>query len=466
MAVAPLELARKELEPDPLIVGKHSDEALTKDLLRTVWTPPGREWWLLFTIAASGVGLLVLCLTIVFLRGIGVWGTRIPAAWAFPIVNFVWWIGIGHAGTLISAILLLFQQKWRTSINRFSETMTLFAVMCAGLFPLVHMGRPWFFYWMLPYPSTLRLWPQFRSALVWDVFAVSTYLTVSILFWYQGLVPDFAALRDASKRRWQQMAYGILALGWRGTARHWKHYQSVYLILAGLATPLVLSVHSVVSFDFAIALVPGWHSTIFPPYFVAGAIFSGFAMVLTLMLPARKYLKLENVITLRHIHAMGKIILVTSWIVIYGYSMEHFMAMFSANKADVSLTLWRPGSYYAGAYWGMLLCNCVVPQLLWWKGIRENILVLWVISVLINVGMWLERFVIIVVSLSHEFMPSIWRNYSPTWLDYGTFIGTLSLFSMLFLLALRLIPIVPVSEVKELSLEMKEEAHQVEEHAA
>jgi molybdopterin-containing oxidoreductase family membrane subunit len=466
MAVAPLELARKELEPDPLIVGKHSDDALTKDLLRTVWTPPGREWWMLFTIAASGVGLLVLCLTIVFLRGIGVWGTRIPAAWAFPIVNFVWWIGIGHAGTLISAILLLFQQKWRTSINRFSETMTLFAVMCAGLFPLVHMGRPWFFYWMLPYPSTFRLWPQFRSALVWDVFAVSTYLTVSILFWYQGLVPDFAALRDASKRRWQQLAYGVLALGWRGTARHWKHYQSVYLILAGLATPLVLSVHSVVSFDFAIALVPGWHSTIFPPYFVAGAIFSGFAMVLTLMLPARKYLKLENVITLRHIHAMGKIILVTSWIVIYGYAMEHFMAMFSANKADVSLTLWRPGSYYAGAYWTMLICNCVVPQLLWWKGIRENIVVLWVISVLVNVGMWFERFVIIVVSLSHEYMPSIWRNYSPTWLDYGTFIGTLSLFSMLFLLALRLIPIVPVSEVKELSLEMKEEAHQVEEHAA
>jgi Ni/Fe-hydrogenase subunit HybB-like protein len=466
MAAAPQELARQELEPDPLIIGKHDDQGLTKELLRTVWTPPGREWWMLFGIALSATGLLVVCLTIVFLRGIGVWGTRIPAAWAFPIVNFVWWIGIGHAGTLISAILLLFQQKWRTSINRFSETMTLFAVMCAGLFPLVHMGRPWFFYWMMPYPSTFRLWPQFRSALVWDVFAVSTYLTVSILFWYQGLVPDFAALRDASKRRAQKLIYGMLALGWRGTARHWKHYQTVYLILAGLATPLVLSVHSVVSFDFATALVPGWHSTIFPPYFVAGAIFSGFAMVLTLMLPARKFLKLEAVITPRHIHAMGKIILLTSWIVIYGYAMEHFMAFFGANKADVSLNMWRPSSYYAGAYWTMLICNCVVPQLLWSKKVRENLLLLWVISVRVNVGMWMERFVIIVVSLSHEYMPSIWRNYSPTWLDYGTFIGTLGLFSTLFLIALRVIPIVPVFEVKELSQEMQADKHPAKGHAA
>ena len=453
------------LDSGPLIIGQTDDVALNETLLRQVWAPPSKAWWIMFGIASMGLGLFGIALYLTLVVGVGTWGNNIPNGWAWDITNFVWWIGIGHAGTLISAILLLFQQKWRTSINRFAETMTLFSVMCAGIFPVLHMGRPWFgAYWLLPYPNTFRLWPQFRSALVWDVFAVSTYLTTSILFWYMGLVPDFAAARESAKRRWQKITYGILSLGWRGGARHWKHYQSSYMILAGLATPLVLSVHSVVSFDFAIGVIPGWHSTISAPFFVAGAVFSGFAMVLTLMLPARKYLKLESVITMRHVHAMAKIILVTSWIVTFSYVMEHFMAFYSGNRVEIESLIFKATGPYAVIYWAMLACNCVITQLLWSKKVRDNIIVLWVICVLVNVGMWTERFMIIAGGLSHDFLPSAFRIFHPSIVDVMLFVGTLSLFSFLFLLALRIIPIVPVFEVKELRHELDHEAHQS--HAA
>ncbi len=452
------------LDSGPLIVGDHDDASLNQKLLTQVWSPPSKPWWIMMGIACTALGGFSLAIYFTFVDGIGTWGNQIPVGWAWDIINFVWWIGIGHAGTLISAILLLFQQKWRTSINRFAETMTLFSVMCAGLFPLLHMGRPWFFYWMLPYPSTFKLWPQFRSALVWDVFAVSTYLTISILFWYLGLVPDFASARESSPKLWQRRLYGILSLGWRGSARHWKNYQSSYLILAGLATPLVLSVHSVVSFDFAIGLVPGWHSTISAPFFVAGAVFSGFAMVLTLMLPARKYLNLKSVITMRHVHAMAKIILVTSWIVTFSYAMEHFMAFYSGNRTEIDSLIFKATGPYAGIYWTMLACNCAVPQLLWMKWFRDNTIVLWIICVLINVGMWTERFMIIAGGLTHDFMPSIFRTFHPTLIDITLYIGTLGLFSFLFLLALRIIPIVPLFEVKELRHEIAEHAHAKEGH--
>ena len=449
------------LDSGPLIIGEHDDASLNTHLLTQVWEPPTGPWWIMMGIALTALGGFGVALYLVIGRGIGMWGNMIPVAWAWDITNFVWWIGIGHAGTLISAILLLLNQKWRTSINRFAETMTLFSVMCAGIFPLLHMGRPWFGYWLFPYPSTFGLWPQFRSALTWDVFAVSTYLTVSILFWFLGLVPDFAAARESSPKMWQKRLYGILALGWRGAAKHWKSYQASYLILAGLSTPLVLSVHSVVSFDFAIAMEPGWHSTIFPPFFVAGAVFSGFAMVLTLMIPARRFLNLKDVITLRHINAMCKIILVTGWIVTFGYTSEHFMTFYSGNRTDVEASLARFSGPYAGIYWTMIACNCLAPNLFWFKKCRDNTILVWIMCGLINVGMWTERFVIIVTNLSHDFMPSNFRTFHPTAVDVLTFVGTMGLFSTLFLLALRIIPIVPVSEIKELQHEIDHEhAHE------
>ena len=451
------------LDSGPLIVGEHDDASLNTHLLRQVWAPPSKAWWIMFGIALTALGGFGVAVYLTVGRGIGMWGNNIPVAWAWGITNFVWWIGIGHAGTLISAILLLLQQKWRTSINRFAETMTIFAVMCAGIFPLLHMGRPWFGYWLFPYPATFDIWPQFRSALTWDVFAVSTYLTISILFWFLGLVPDFAAARESSPKLWQKRLYGILALGWRGAAKHWKSYQSSYLILAGLSTPLVLSVHSVVSFDFAIAIVPGWHSTIFPPFFVAGAVFSGFAMVLSLMIPARRFLNLKDVITMRHIHAMCKIILVTGWIVTFGYTSEHFMTFYSGNRSDVGASLARFGGPYAPIYWTMITCNCLIPNLFWIKKVRDNTVIVWILAALINVGMWTERFVIIVTNLSHDFMPSNFRVFHPSLIDVMTFVGTLGLFSTLFLLALRVIPIVPISEVKELRHETE---HQQSHHAA
>ena len=444
------------LEGAPLILGEHTSESLNRSLLDHVWRKAGPGWWALFLPALAGSGLLLTCIIYLLVRGVGVWGNNQPVGWAFDIINFVWWIGIGHAGTLISAILLLFQQKWRTSINRFAEAMTLFAVLCAALYPTLHTGRPWFDYWLLPYPSTLGVGPQFKSPLVWDVFAISTYLTVSFLFWYVGLIPDLAALRDSSPTRRKRIVYGIFALGWRGSGRHWHHYKIAYLLLAGLSTPLVVSVHTIVSFDFATGLIPGWHATIFPPYFVAGAVFSGFAMVVTLAVPARKFLGLRHVITDRHLENMNKVILATGMIVAYGYLMEHFVAWYSGNEYEHHVFFVnRAKGPFSGVYWLMLFCNVVIPQLFWFKRARTSIPWMWVAAILINIGMWCERFIIIVTSIQQDFLPSSWDAYSPTWVDWGMYIGTLGFFSTLFLLFLKLVPAVAVSEMKELNDELR-----------
>ena len=447
--------ARESLLPAPLMIGEQTDGTLNKSLNDYIWQAPKPGWWTMMAVGLALTGLLFTCIAVTLFKGIGMWGNNIPVAWAFGIINFVWWIGIGHAGTLISAILLLFQQKWRTSINRFAEAMTLFAVMQAGIFPILHTGRPWFAYWLFPYPSTNHIWPQFKSPLVWDVFAVSTYLITSLLFWYLGLLPDLASLRDSSTSRAARRVYGIFALGWRGSARHWHHYKIAYLLLAGLATPLVLSVHTIVSWDFALSILPGWHTTIFPPYFVAGAVFSGFAMVLTLMIPARKFLKLEHVVTLRHLESMNKVMLLTGLIVAYGYGMEHFAAWYSGPgpEHDVFYKV-RAFGPYRKVYYLMLTCNVIVPQLFWFKKIRTTLWSMWIIAVLINVGMWCERFIIVVTSLSQDFIPSNWATYSPTWVDIGLFIGTMGFFATLFLLFLKFLPAVAVSEVKELRHEL------------
>jgi len=448
------------LEDAPVLVGRLGDRAVNDDLFRPVWERTRRGWLALLGICASLTGLLVFAASYTFYKGIGAWGNNIPVAWGFGIINFVWWIGIGHAGTLISAILLLFQQKWRTSINRFAEAMTLFAVMQAGLFPILHLGRPWFFWWLFPYPSTLGIWPQFKSPLMWDVFAVSTYFTVSLLFWYVGLLPDLAALRDSSKSKAARVAYGIFALGWRGSARAWRHYRIAYLLLAGLATPLVLSVHTIVSFDFAVSQLPGWHTTIFPPYFVAGAIFSGFAMVLTLVIPARKVFGFENVITQRHLDNMSKVLLATGLMVSYGYLCEHFIAWYSGNPFEFHVFFQtRQRGYYAPVYWLQMFCNVLVPQVFWWKKARYSIATLWVASILVNVGMWTERFNIIVTSLHQDFLPSSWATYIPTWVDWSIYAGTLGFFGFLFLLFLRFVPSVSASEVKELRRELDHAEH-------
>jgi molybdopterin-containing oxidoreductase family membrane subunit len=380
---------------------------------------------------------------------VGIWGINIPVGWGFAIVNFVWWIGIGHAGTLISAILLLLKQKWRTSINRFAEAMTLFAVSCAGLFPLLHMGRPWFFYWMMPYPNTMQLWPQFRSPLIWDVFAVSTYATVSALFWFVGLIPDLATLRDRSTHRVSRIIYGIFAMGWRGSAVHWQRYETTYILMAGLATPLVVSVHTVVSFDFAVAIVPGWHTTIFPPYFVAGAIFSGFAMVLTLVIPIRSIYDLKDFITDKHLDNMAKILIATGLIVAYGYTIEGFTAWYSANKFETFMMNNRMFGPMGPFYWMLIVCNILIPQTLWVKRLRQNTWYLFAISLIVNVGMWLERF-IIVTSLQRDFMPSAWGRYEPTIWDWTMFIGTIGLFLNLLFIFIRLLPMISISEMQAL----------------
>jgi Ni/Fe-hydrogenase subunit HybB-like protein len=453
--IAPLP-TNDPLDPAPLIEGAHSDATLNDSLLQHVWRGAGRGWWACFAVALSMLGLLVVSVSWTLYKGIGTWGNNIPVGWAFGIINFVWWIGIGHAGTLISAILLLLQQKWRTSINRFAEAMTLFAVICALLFPLIHTGRPWFAaYWLFPYPSVNGIWPQFKSPLVWDVFAVSTYFTISLLFWFIGLVPDLAALRDKSKSKTKRMIYGIFALGWRGSGRHWAEYKWAYVLLAGLSTPLVLSVHTIVSFDFATSVLPGWHTTIFPPYFVAGAVFSGFAMVLTWMVPAREFLGLKHVVTMRHLENMNKVMLATGMMVAYGYIMEHFIAWYSGDPYEFSVFFRvRQRGPFAPIYWLMVFCNVVVPQIFWSKRARTNLAVMWVAAILINVGMWCERFVIVVTSLHRDFLPSKWENYSPTWVDISLFIGTIGLFSTLFLLFLKFIPAVAVTEVKELRHEL------------
>lgn len=445
------------LEPEVLLVGDKTNRGLNDSLVAFVEEKARPGWQLLLGLALLGVLLFAVAIIVTVSVGVGTWGNNIPVAWAFGITNFVWWIGIGHAGTLISAILLLLQQRWRTSINRFAEAMTLFAVMCAGLFPVLHLGRPWFFYWLLPYPATMRVWPQFKSPLIWDVFAVTTYFTVSLLFWYLGLIPDLATMRDTAKTRWRRALYGIFALGWRGSGRHWHHHQIAYLLLAGLATPLVISVHTVVSFDFAVANLPGWHTTIFPPYFVAGAIFSGFAMVLTLVIPARRFLGFQNVITAKHLDNMCKVILATGWIVAYGYLMENFVAWYGGDRYESFAFVNRRLGPYAPAYWLMVTCNVLVPQIFWWRGARQNVRLMWVASLLINVGMWLERFVIIIVSLHRDYLPSSWTMFTPTWVDLSLLIGSICFFGFLFLLFLRYLPSVSLSEVKELHAELQHE---------
>ena len=409
-----------------------------------------KGWWVGFLLAFACLLMFLVAVTWLLYRGVGIWGINMPVAWGFAIINFVWWIGIGHAGTFISAILLLVFQKWRNSINRFTEAMTLFAVSCAGMFPLLHLGRPWVFYWIVPYPNTMGLWPQWRSPLVWDVFAVSTYLTVSLLFWYVGLIPDLATLRDRSTSRWQQILFGLGALGWRGSAVHWQRYKMTYLLLAGLAAPLVLSVHSVVSFDFAVALTPGWHSTIFPPFFVAGAIYSGFAMVLNIILPVRKIYGLQAFITERTLNNMANIMLVVGLIVTYGYATEAFMGWFSGEGYERYLLWNRAFGPYAWSYWLLMVCNVVVPQALWSRRVRLSPVLLFIVALFINVGMWLERFTIVVISLHREFLPSRWGMYSPTLWDYATFVGTLGLFFTLLFLFIRFLPMISMTEVREL----------------
>jgi molybdopterin-containing oxidoreductase family membrane subunit len=445
------------LTSSALILGRPAEAALGEQLLSTSFH--GRRGFrLAFAVSAAGTLLLAACITYTVVTGIGVWGNNIPVAWAFGIINFVWWVGIGHAGTFISAILYLFEQRWRASINRFAEAMTLFAVVQAAMFPLLHLGRPWFGYWLFPYPSTMDVWPQVKSALPWDAAAISTYGTVSLLFWYVGLLPDLALARDTAPERWRRRVYGFFALGFRGSERAWVHYRRAYLIFAGLATPLVLSVHSVVSSDFAIGLTPGWHSTIFPPYFVAGAIFSGFAMVLTLIIPARAVLGLKSVITPKHLENLAKFVLVTGLMVTYGYGIEYFTAWYTGSPYELyQYFVARPTGPNATLFYLMLFGNVLVPQVFWFRRARRSLWVLFVASVLVNVGMWAERFVIIVMGLQREFLPSSWASYSPTWVDIGIFTGTLCFFSLLFLSFLRFVPVVAISEVKELGRELAHE---------
>jgi len=432
-----------------LVLGGLDATAVTEEVCRVneYKTPMG--WYIGFGISVSILGMLGLMIAYLFYNGVGVWGLNSPVGWAWDITNFVFWVGIGHAGTLISAILFLFRQNWRTSINRFAEAMTIFAVICAALFPGIHVGRWWLApLWMAPYPNQMAIWPQFRSPLLWDVFAVSTYATVSLLFWYMGMIPDLATLRDRAKARWQQVLYGALSLGWRGSGRQWSVYEKAYLLLAGLATPLVVSVHSVVSFDFATSVVPGWHTTIFPPYFVAGAIFSGFAMVVSLMVPAREWFGLKHLITMRHLENMNKVILATGCMVGYAYSIEFFIAWYGGNPYERFAFINRAFGPYWWAYWTMVSCNVLTPQLFWFKKIRTSIPAMFIISIFVNIGMWFERFVIIVTSLSRDFVPSSWGYFSPTFVDICIFIGSFGLFMTLFLLFCRFLPIIAMSEVK------------------
>jgi len=446
----------------PLVGAGHTFATVTDKIASLVLqkkTPVG--WFLGFAVAFGLLQLLLISIAWLLFRGVGIWGVNIPIGWAFAIINFVWWIGIGHAGTLISAILLLLRQQWRTSINRFAEAMTLFAVACAGLFPIIHMGRPWVgAYWLLPYPNTMGLWPNFRSPLIWDVFAVSTYATVSLLFWFVGLIPDLATLRDRAQSRAVKWIYGILAMGWRGSARHWNNYETAYLILAGLSTPLVVSVHTVVSFDFAVGQVPGWHATVFPPYFVAGAIYAGFAMVLTLAIPLRKAFGLEDFITGKHLENMGKVLLATSLIVVYGYGIEAFMSWYSGSTFERFMMWNRMFGPYGWTYWVLLLCNLATPQLMWFKRFRTSVGWLFAVAMVVNVGMWLERFVIVVTSLHRDFVPSSWGMYSPTFWDWATFLGTIGLFLTLFFLFIRFLPTISIFEMRTILPDAKIEEDQ------
>lgn len=434
---------------EPLITNYRSYNEITSDILGPVEGGPSKLWFICLFIAMSALAMGIVVVGYQILTGIGTWGLNKTVGWAWDITNFVFWVGIGHAGTLISAILLLFRQKWRTSINRAAEAMTIFAVMCAGIFPIIHMGRPWLAHWVFPYPNVRGdLWVNFRSPLLWDVFAISTYFTVSAVFWYIGLVPDLAALRDRAKDGVKKRIYTILSWGWNGSHRNWHRYEILCLILAGLATPLVVSVHTIVSFDFATSVIPGWHTTIFPPYFVCGAVFSGFAMVLTLLIITRKVMNFENYITMNHIDAMCKVLILTGMFVSLAYGTEFFIAWYSGNEYEQYVFMNRATGPFSWAYWTMVTCNVVSPHLLWFKKVRSNLVFVFIISIIVNIGMWFERFVIIVTSLHRDYLPSSWANYSPTSIEIMTFIGSFGLFFTLFLLFVRFLPAINVAEVK------------------
>jgi molybdopterin-containing oxidoreductase family membrane subunit len=434
--------------------GRHTEASLTGHLLQPLWSASG-AWWLLFVLSCVGTALFVVTITVTIAKGIGTWGNNIPVAWAFAITDFVWWIGIGHAGTFISAFLLLLNQRWRGSINRIAEAMTIFALVNAAMFPLLHLGRPWFFYWLVPYPATMNVWPNFKSALPWDVAAVTTYFTVSLLFWYLGLVPDLATARDAAPTRRRRLTYGVFALGWRGSGFQWSRYRIAYTLLAALATPLVISVHSVVSLDFSIAQLPGWHSTIFPPYFVVGAIYSGLAMVIVLLLPIRRAFNLYDIVTERHLDAIAKLMLAMGLMLTYSYIVEIFIAWYSGNVPErYTYLVARPFGPYAIVYWIMTIFNIVTPELFWARRFRTSGTVLFLASLAILVGMWMERFVIIVTSLNRDFLTSSWHLYAPSWVDWGLLAGSVGLFGFLFLLFVRYIPAVALSEVKSLGNEL------------
>ncbi|TAK25232.1 MAG: hydrogenase [Myxococcaceae bacterium] len=461
----------KAIGEKDLVAPKSTFKSITEAVSRVTENPAPKGWWIAFLTAFSFTGVLLGSIGYLFWRGVGVWGNNSPVAWAWDITNFVWWVGIGHAGTLISAVLFLFRQKWRTSINRFAEAMTIFAVICALIFPGIHVGRIWHAYYLAPIPNQMGIWPNFKSPLLWDVFAVSTYFTVSLLFWFVGLVPDLATLRDRAKNSLRRMVYGFLALGWRGSNRHWQNYERAYMILAALSTPLVLSVHSVVSFDFATSVEPGWHTTIFPPYFVAGAVFSGFAMVMTLLLIARSVFKLTDLVTMTHVELMNKIMLATGSLVGYAYAMEFFVAWYSGNEYERYVFINRATGPYAWAYWIMITCNVISPQLFWSKRLRTNIPLSFVVSIFINIGMWFERFVIIVTSLHRDFIPSSWGYFHPTLIDITTYMGSLGLFFTLFLLFLRWVPMIAIAELKSILPEADphfgehhDEAHEGDSH--
>jgi len=461
------EIAKQRVQDHrPPVVGPgHDFNSITKKIGDIVLMRGHKKGWV-FGFAIVFLMMIMLMNTIAYLvlTGVGIWGNNIPVGWAFDIINFVWWIGIGHAGTLISAILLLLRQTWRNSINRFAEAMTLFAVACAAMFPALHTGRPWVDFWLIPYPNTMGIWQNFRSPLMWDVFAVNTYFLVSIIFWFMGLIPDFASLRDTAKKKWQQYVFAFLSMGWRGDARHWNRYETAYLLLAGLSTPLVLSVHTIVSFDFSTGIVPGWHATIFPPYFVAGAIYAGFAMVLTLAIPVRKFYNVEDFITLRHIRNCSKVMLATGLIVGYGYLMELFFSWYSAANFELFMMKNRMFGPYGMFYWTLILFNIAIPQLLWVKRFRDNLAIVFTVCMFINVGMWLERFVIIVMSLNRDFTPSAWRMYYPTIFDFTMLFGTVGFFLTCMFLFIRFVPMIPIFEMKTLLPESKVDEKKVEEH--
>lgn len=444
----PLPAVPPELARPPLVQNQRNLGWISDRVAGIVEGKTPLWWWIAFVPSVLALMLLGAMLLYQISTGVGVWGNNHPVMWGWDIINFVWWIGIGHAGTLISAILFLLRQRWRTAVNRAAEAMTIFAVMCAGIYPALHVGRVWYDWWLFPIPNSNVVWPQFRSPLMWDVFAVSTYFTVSLLFWYMGLIPDLAVFRDRAKTKLRKLLYGLFALGWTGSNRHWSNYEKAYLILAGLSTPLVLSVHSIVSLDFAVSQLPGWHTTIFPPYFVAGAIFSGFGMVLTLLIPLRKVCRLEDVITMRHIDVMCKVTLATGSIVGYAYGMEFFIAWYSGSPYERFAFINRAIGPFAWGYWIMIFCNVVAPQLFWFKRLRQNLWIVWILSIVVNVGMWFERFVIIVISLHREFLPANWGYYLPSWVDVCTYLGTFGLFFTMFLLFIRFLPMIAISEVK------------------